>query len=391
MSEDVGAVAQQPCRYPGCSRPSRPDSATGRPSLYCEQADAKGQPVHNRVNAWRARHAGQAATAVATDQSVAVPVSMARATLEQRLSDFPGKLTEFRDFLDTAIATIREASDIEAAGVEVEDAHRDALTKVAEAERRASAAERSARVAEERAEVARRERQEAEAVAEDSVAETERVAQELGAELAGVREDAEATVAAVRTQLDTARREHAEELAQRDRAVDQARAEAEAAKLDTAAAVAAKTAAEDALNREIQVSGQLRTDVDSSRRQAENDRAELQAKLDTAESARQQAQEQLASIRLELAAARAATSAAEQAAQFAHQTAETLRRELEQTRADMNAERDALRAAHEAQIDQIQRSADQRADALNQAIQALQSQPAPRTRAPRKSRPDTQT
>ena len=71
--------------------------------------------------------------------------------------------------------------------------------------------------------------------------------------------------------------------------------------------------------------------------------------------------------------------------------AETLRRELEQTRADMNAERDALRAAHEAQIDQIQRSADQRADALNQAIQALQSQPAPRTRAPRKSRPDTQT
>lgn len=391
MSEDVGAVAQQPCRYPGCSRPSRPDSATGRPSLYCEQADARGAPVHNRVNAWRARHAGQVATAVATEQSVAAPVSMARATLEQRLSDFPGKLTEFRDFLDIAIATIREASDIEAAGVEVEDAHRDALTKVAEAERRASAAERSARVAEERAEVARRERQEAEAVAEDSVAETERVAQELGAELAGVREDAEATVAAVRTQLDTARGQHAEELAHRDRAVEAARAEAEAAKRDTAAAVAAKTAAEDALNREIQVSGQLRTDVDSSRRQAENDRAQLQAKLDTAESARQQAQEQLAAMRLELAAARAATSAAEQGAQFAHETAETLRRELEQTRADMAAERDALRAAHEAQIIQIQRSADQRADALNQALQALQRQPAPRTRASRKSSPDTQT
>ncbi|MDP7732864.1 MULTISPECIES: hypothetical protein [Mycobacterium] len=391
MSEDVGAVEQQPCRYPGCSRPSRPDSATGRPSLYCEQADAKGAPVHNRVNAWRARHAGQVATAAATEQSVAAPVSMARATLEQRLSDFPGKLTEFRDFLDTAIATIREASDMEAAGVEVEDAHRDALTKVAEAERRASAAERSARLAEERAEVARRERQEAEAVAEDSVAETERVAQELAAELAGVREDAEATVAAVRTQLDTARRQHAEELADRDRAVEQARDEAEAAKLDTAAAVAAKAAAEDALNREIAISGQLRTDVDAGRRQAEDDRAQLQAKLDAAEGARQQAQEQLASIRLELAAARAATSAAEQAAQFAHETAETVRRELEQTRADMGAEREALRAAHDAQIVQIQLSADQRADALNQALQALQRQPAPRARAPRRSRPDSET
>lgn len=100
----------------------------------------------------------QARTAVAEDQSVIAPVSMARATLEQRLADFPVKLTEFRDYVDAAIATIRQAGDIDAAGVEVEDAHRDAMAKVTEVERRASAAERAARLAEDRATVAERER-----------------------------------------------------------------------------------------------------------------------------------------------------------------------------------------------------------------------------------------
>lgn len=371
MSEEPGDIQQQPCTFPGCTRPSRPDAATGRPSLYCEEPDPSGGPVHNRVNAWRARRAEQGSSPVATDRSAQAPVSMARASLEQRLGEFPGKLGEFRDFLDAAIATIREAGDIEAAGAEVEDAHRDALATVAEAERRASTAERAARLAEERSGVADRERQEADAVAEESMAQAERVREELTSELVRVREQTDAAITASRAELADAQRQHATALASRDRAVERARADTDAAKLDTAAAVAARTAAEDALAREIENSTQLRAELDRSRRQAEHDREQLQAKLDTAEAARQQSYETLAATRLQLAAAEAARTAAEQAAQYSHDTAENVRGELEATKAEMRSEREALRSEHAAQVAQIQHSADQRAEALQEALQAV--------------------
>ena len=59
MSEAALAVSEidKLCTYPGCTRPRRPDPATGRPSRYCERADEGGGPIHNRGTAWKARRA----------------------------------------------------------------------------------------------------------------------------------------------------------------------------------------------------------------------------------------------------------------------------------------------------------------------------------------------
>jgi hypothetical protein len=92
------------CHYPGCTRPSRPDPATGRPSLYCEESDPSGGPVHNRANAWRRRRAEKAGNPL-EGHGVSAPVSLARAALEQRVAEVPGKLAELRDFLDRLAPT----------------------------------------------------------------------------------------------------------------------------------------------------------------------------------------------------------------------------------------------------------------------------------------------
>lgn len=83
---------------------------------------------------------------------------------------------------------------------------------------------------------------------------------------------------------------------------------------------------------------------------------------------RQQAHEEIAAVRLELAGVQAEAAAADRAAQRDREALIALRRELDQVRADVQSEREALRAAHTEQIAQIQRNADERAAALNQAL-----------------------
>ena len=136
MSEAALAVSEidKLCTYPGCTRPRRPDPATGRPSRYCERADEGGGPIHNRGTAWKARRA-HTGDAPPREDGLTAPVSMARATLEQRLSELPGRFEDLRQYLDGVVLDLRAAGDVEAAGSEVEDAHREALTKVTEAER----------------------------------------------------------------------------------------------------------------------------------------------------------------------------------------------------------------------------------------------------------------
>ncbi len=92
-SSEPAANGADRCHYPGCERPSRPDPDTVPPSLYCEQSDPEGSPVHNRVNAWRRRRAEKSGSVV-TDESVAAPVSLARASLEQRLTELPVKFAD---------------------------------------------------------------------------------------------------------------------------------------------------------------------------------------------------------------------------------------------------------------------------------------------------------
>lgn len=197
MSE-IDGPAREPqrnhCSYPGCTRPRRPDPSTGRPTRYCEQADEAGGPVHNRANAWKARRAREGAVTALDSEATAAPVSLARATLDQRLAELPERFADLRHYLDGVVADIRDAGDIEAAGAEVEDAHRDALAKITEAERRTAAAERTARLAHERIEQAERDREEADLLAEESAAETDRVREEAQAEIAAVRADADAAV-----------------------------------------------------------------------------------------------------------------------------------------------------------------------------------------------------
>ena len=203
------------CHFPGCGRPSRQDPAAGA-AWYCEQTI--DGVVHNRSNAWYHRRAERAAPATASAASSA-PVSMARATLEQRLTELPDKIGELRRYFDGVLAELRTASDIEAAGAEVEDAHRDALTKITEAERQAAAAQRACRQAEERANAAELQRVEADAVAEEAIAETARVRQQLEAELERIRAAAAAAVSGAEERATSAesRAAHAEQAAERDR------------------------------------------------------------------------------------------------------------------------------------------------------------------------------
>ena len=55
--------------------------------------------MHNRASAWRARRAQRAAAVAMQDTAAPAPVSLARATLEQRLAEFPAKVGELRQFL----------------------------------------------------------------------------------------------------------------------------------------------------------------------------------------------------------------------------------------------------------------------------------------------------
>ena len=228
IAADSPGAQRDNCSYPGCTRPRRPDPATGRPSRYCEQPDVDGGLVHNRATAFRARRAG---VAIQEDSATSAPVSMARATLDQRLAELPGRVAELRQYFDDVVAEIRTAGDLEAAGAEVEDAHRDALSRITEAERRAAAAERAARLAEERAQQAERDREETDQLAEEAAAETARVREQAEAETAAVRADAEAAAARTEQQLAEASAGYHDRLAQRDTEVEQAQQEAAAARL----------------------------------------------------------------------------------------------------------------------------------------------------------------
>lgn len=393
---DADAAAPQTdrgrCSFPGCDRPVKPTSATGRPSRYCEQADGDG-PVHNRGSAWKARLALRDAVVVDAADTVATPVSMARATLDQRLMELPGRFEEMRSFLGDLARAMAEAGDIEAAGAEVEDAHRDALAKITEAERRAANAERAARAEAARAEQAEQDRAEADALAEESAAEVARLRESTEREIADIQAQADAAVAYAERKLADAVLEHEARLADRDALVTQAHRDTSAAQVQAAAAVAAQQAADVEAARQRDIAAQLRAELDAARREGEEARQRSQAALEAANRATQDAIAEAATIRVDLATSRAEADAATRAAEQDRAALERLR---EETRAD----RDALRQAHAEQLAQVQRSADDRVAALTEALavasgasEALRAQlatlsPPPAKRsAPRKSAP----
>lgn len=395
-----GRGPQDRCNYPGCTRASRPDPATGRPSRYCEQPDSDGGPVHNRASAWRARRNQRGAVATQDDGMLAAPVSLARATLEQRLTEFPEKLADLRGYLDDLVVQLRAAGDVEAAGAEVEDAHRDALTKVTEAERRSTAAERAARLAEERARTAESEREEADALADEAIAEAARVREAAQAEIAQIRGEAEAAVATSQEQLATAETDHRNQLSQRDAELDRARQDVRATQLEAASAQAAQRAADEAAERERQTAVALRRELDQTRGGAEEERQRLQAQVDSARESAHQSAAETAALRADLAAARAEAAAAQHAVETERQALASLTQELERQRDDARTERERLRVDHAEQLAHAQRSADERVHTLTEALAlareaaeayrvqlpqaaSTSGSPAPRKRAPR--------
>jgi DNA repair exonuclease SbcCD ATPase subunit len=365
---EVNETGKDRCHYPGCSRARRPDPATGRPTRYCGQADPDGGPIHNPASAWRARQSQSGA--VAAQEQVAAPVSLARATLEQRLAQLPEKVAEIREYLDAVVAGVQAAGDVEAAGAEVEDAHRDALTKITEADRRTAAAERTARLAGERADAAEQERAEADALVEDAMAELARVRDETSAEILRVRADAEAAVARAHEQLAEAQDQHRRALEERDAELERARQDATSSRIAAAAAEAAQEAADATAARERESAAGLRGELDQVRREADEARQRLQAAVDTARQTAQHAANETASVRAELATASAEAAAAQRAVGVEREAVASLTRELDRHRADAQAEREALRASHADQLAQAQRNTDERVQTLTEALTA---------------------
>lgn len=355
------------CTYPGCTRPRSPDPATGRPSRYCEQADEVGGPMHNRASAFKARRAHpQGGVTTQDDPGTSAPVSMARATLDQRLSELPGRLDDMRSYLGELAVVMQVAGDLEAAGAEVEDAHRDALSKVTDAERRAATAERAARTAEARAEQAERDREEADMLAGEAAAELARVREESQVEIAAIRAEADAAVARAEHREADAAAENAADLAQRDALVEQAQQEVSAARMEAAAAVAAQQASDAQAARERDNAAQLRRELDAARREFDDSRQRLQGEVDAAHQGTQQATAEAAAVRVELATSRAE-------ADSARRVAEQDRAALERIRDETRIERDTLRQAHAEQLAQAQRNADDRVAALTEALAAASS------------------
>lgn len=342
MSEIATPADVTTCHFPGCTEPSRPDPATGRKAKYCEQTI--DGVLHNRANAWHQRRRQEPAAEPATGELVAAPVSMARATLEERLNRLPGLFEEARDYMDSVIEELRAASDLEAAGAEVEDVRREALTQTTAAEQRASAAERARREAEARANEAAAQREEADSAAEELVAELARRQAEFDEQITELRTGSAA-------QLDQA--------AQRAQAAEEARAQAEqdraATQEELIAQRAALAAAEANIERERANGARLSEELVELRRELESAHLKTAAAEGTA------------------AAAREAQQVADAAAAEHRELARQAQSATEAVRAEMRADMDSLRAETAERVERERQSADERVAAALATTEALKA------------------
>src|SRR4249920_419295 len=116
------ASAQAACRWEyedgrRCTRPAAPRRGTRGPApVYCEQADGPGQPVHNPLNAWRAKT--RPAGAEDTDpQAGRAPVTEAVRTAGNtldRAEQLAAALRETAEHLAEALATAADPDAAEA-------------------------------------------------------------------------------------------------------------------------------------------------------------------------------------------------------------------------------------------------------------------------------------
>jgi len=242
------------CKHPGCNAPAAPATGPGRPPEYC------GGRGHTKVTAWRERRR-LAAAAAGTTADTDTPVTMARVTGAELLRLLRAEADRVADIAARLLEAVETVTDPTAAEAEVEAVR-------AAAEQRAATAEARAAAAEQRTAEASQWRAEADAAAE-----------EMATRLAAAQDRAD--------QAETAR---GDAEADRDAAVQVARADAanriKAAETDRDAAISQARAQ----------AGQLVSAAEATRDQARHaaEQAEQAARLAQQEASRAQAAEQAA-------------------------------------------------------------------------------------------------
>src|SRR6266550_3437128 len=131
--EPATATTSEPtCRWEyesgqQCIRPPAPRRGTRGPApVYCEQADEPGQPVHNPLNAWRAKTRADAAGQDPDPQAERAPVATAIRTADgalDRAEQLAAALRETTEHLTEALAT---AANPQAAAAQIQAQVQDA-------------------------------------------------------------------------------------------------------------------------------------------------------------------------------------------------------------------------------------------------------------------------
>ncbi|MGH3288431.1 MAG: hypothetical protein ACRDPD_27745, partial [Streptosporangiaceae bacterium] len=226
-AEPATPTAPETCRWEygqQCTRPPAPRrKPTGPAPVYCEQGDAPGQPVHNPLNAWRAktRPAGPTDDPQAERTPVATAIKTASGALD-RAEQLAAALRETAEHLAEALAT---AGNPDAAAAQIDaqlaDAREEAARQGAAADRETAArltaearAEEARQMAEEmagQAEAAQGDAEDARADASSARAELrnrmieheetrQAIQQEAGRVIAEAREQAEVSIRQARAE-----------------------------------------------------------------------------------------------------------------------------------------------------------------------------------------------
>src|ERR1700757_1626706 len=110
-----------------CTRPPAPRRGTRGPApVYCEQANEPGQPVHNPLNAWRAKTRPAAGAAGDDHEAERAPVATAIRTAGgalDRAEQLAAALRETTEHLAEALAT---AATPDAAAAQIQAQVQDA-------------------------------------------------------------------------------------------------------------------------------------------------------------------------------------------------------------------------------------------------------------------------
>jgi colicin import membrane protein len=252
-----GASAPGGCQFPGCDRPVPVAPGKGRPARYCGQMVLG--TLHNRANALTRRRQLERA-GVDADRAVGEPVTVARATAGDLVGRIETVVREFNTLQSGLVAALQVMDSPEQAAAQVAATAETARAEIATARAEAAAAQRRA--------------EQADATAAQALADAE----DADADAATAREDAdqarEIAAAAV-----TARTEADEQLG-RTRAELAAQLEATAQQMDRSERAEARAGQLDAdltgVRAELaQVRADAATAAAAAATRAENDAATI--------------------------------------------------------------------------------------------------------------------